>query len=145
MFQNFALMSLGLFVFMRQTVPYQETSREMNWNHPTNNVVGKIPRAQFTGKAGETLTISGTLMPEITGSTLSLLALELMAEKGEAYPLIDGATFLIKGWFVIESISQQSTAFFGDGAPRRIDFSMTLKRTDDSILPDVVDNVMSYL
>lgn len=144
MLQNSAMMSLGLFVFMRQTIPYQETSRELSWNHPTNNVVGKLPRTQFTGKAGETLTLSGTLMPEITGGKMSLTALELMAEKGTPYPLIDGATFMIKGWFVIESISEQATEFFGDGSPRRIDFSMTLKRTDDSMLAEIIDNVMSY-
>lgn len=144
MFQQSALMSLGFFVFMRQTLPYQESSRELSWNHPTNNVVGKLPRTQFTGKSSETITLSGTLMPEITGSKMSLLALELMAEKGKAYPLIDGSTFMIKGWFVIEQISEQCTYFFGDGTPRRIDFSMTLKRTDDSMLVDVVDNIMSY-
>lgn len=144
MFQNFAMMALGYFVFMRQTVPYQDTSRELSWNHPTNNVVGKLPRSQFTGKAGETLTISGTLMPEITGGSLSLLALELMAEQGKAYPLISGSTFMVKGWFVIESISEQQSYFFPDGTPRQIDFSMTLKRTDDSILADIADDVMSY-
>lgn len=145
MLQQTALMSLGFFVFMRQTVPYQETSREMSWNHPTNSVVGKLPRTQFTGKAAETMTISGTLLPEITGGRLSLLALELMAERGKTYPLIDGATFMILGWFVIESISQQSSQFFGDGTPRRIDFTLNLKRTDDSLLAEVIDNVMSYL
>ncbi|KAE9535297.1 phage tail protein [Ursidibacter arcticus] len=145
MLQNIALMSLGFFVFMRQTIPFQETSRDVSWNHPTNNVVGKLPRTQFTGKAGETITLSGTLMPEITGGRMSLLALEMMAEKGVPYPLIDGATFMIKGWFVIESINEQCTELFGDGTPRKIDFSMTLKRTDDSILGDIIDDVMSYL
>lgn len=145
MFQQFAMMSLGYFVFMRQTTPYQETSREMSWNHPTNNVVGKLPRTQFTGKASESLSISGTLLPELTGGRISLTMLEIMAEKGNAYPLIDGASFLIRGWFVIENISVQSSYFFGDGTPRRIDFSMNLKRVDDSMLVDIVDNVMSYL
>lgn len=144
MFQNIALMSLGFFVFMRKTIPYQDSSRELSWNHPTNSVVGKLPRTQFTGKESESITLSGTLMPEITGARMSLLALELMAEKGKAYPLIDGATFLLQGWFVIEKISEQRTAFFGDGTPRKIDFSLTLKRTDDSLLAEVIDNVMSY-
>lgn len=145
MLQQTALMSLGFFVFMRQTVPYQDTSREMSWNHPTNPVVGKLPRTQFTGKASETMTISGTLIPEITGGRLSLAVIKLMAEKGKAYPLIDGATFMVEGWFVIESINEQSSLFFGDGTPRRIDFSLNLKRTDDSLLAAVADDVMSYL
>lgn len=144
MLQQSVMMSLGLFVFMRQTVPYQDSSREISWNHPTNNIVGKLPRTQFTGKAGETVSLSGTLMPEITGGKLSLLALEIMAEKGEPYPLIDGATFMVLGWFVIESISEQQSYFFGDGAARRIDFTLNLKRVDDSPLVDIVDNVMSY-
>lgn len=145
MIQRNALMSLGFFVFMRQTVPFAETSREISWNHPTNSVVGKLPKSQFTGKASETLTLSGTLIPEITGGRLSLSALELMAERGKAYPLIDGATFMVQGWYVIENISVQSSHFFGDGTPRRLDFSLTLKRTDDSLLVDLFDNVLSYL
>lgn len=145
MLQQTALMSLGFFVFMRQSVPYQERSREMSWNHPTNNVVGKLPRTQFTGKSSETISLSGTLLPEFTGGRLSLLALELMAERGKAYPLIDGATFMVLGWFVIESISETSSQFFGDGTPRKIDFSLNLKRTDDSLLADIADDVMSYL
>ncbi len=35
------------------------------------------------------LTLSGVLMPEITGGRLSLLALEQMAEQGKAWPLIE--------------------------------------------------------
>ncbi len=37
------------------------------------------------------LTLSGVLMPEITGGRLSLLALEQMAEQGKAWPLIEGS------------------------------------------------------
>lgn len=145
MLQNFAMMSLGFFVFMRQTTPYQETSREMNWSHPTNAAVGRLPSSQFTGKESETLTISGVLMPEITGGRISLALLEMMAEQGKAYPLIDGGTFMIQGWFVIESISVQSSEFFGDGTPRKISFTLKLKRTDDSMFADVLDNIGSFL
>ncbi|MDP8173141.1 phage tail protein [Pasteurella skyensis] len=145
MLQNSAMMSLGYFVFTRSTIPYQSTSRDLKWRHPTNSIVGNLPRTQFTGKESETITISGTLMPEITGGDLSIKQLELMAEKGTPYPLIDGSNFMIIGWFVIESIQHSGSFFFGDGKARKIEFSMTLKRTDDSILSDIVDDVMSYL
>ncbi|MDH2998093.1 oxidoreductase [Pasteurellaceae bacterium LFhippo2] len=144
MFQNFAMMSLGYFVFTRQTIPYQNTSREMSWSHPSNERIGKMPVSQFTGKAGETITIDGTLMPEVTGGRFSMMALELMAEQGNAYPLISGSSFMIQGWFVIESISQNATQFFADGAPRQIDFSMQLKRVDSSTLADIADEVLGY-
>jgi phage protein U len=145
MLQKTALMSLGFFVFMRQTTPYTETSRELSWRLPENAIIGKLPKVQFTGKGAETMNISGTLIPELTGGRLSLKALELMAERGKAYPLIEGASFMVLGWFVIESISIQSSEFFADGTPRKIDFTLALKRIDDSTTAAFIDNVLSFI
>lgn len=145
MLQNTAMMALGYFIFMRSTVPYQNSSREMTWNHPQNNVVGAMPKSQFTGKAGETIELSGDLYPEITGGNLSLFAFEMMAEQGTPYPLIAGATFMLQGWFVITKISRQDTLFFADGTPRKISFTVSLQRVDDSILSNIVDAVESFL
>ncbi|MFG6028556.1 phage tail protein [Salmonella enterica subsp. enterica serovar Minnesota] len=35
--------------------------------------------------------------------------------------------------FVIESLSQTKTEFFASGMPRRIEFTITLKRVDESL------------
>ena len=121
MFQNFALAALGMFIFARQTVPFQTLDRQSSWRHPTNSVVGAMPKAQFTGKESETVTINGKLIPEITGGRFSIKALELMADSGGAFPLIDGGTFEIIGFFVIESLQETRSELFGDGAPRAID------------------------
>lgn len=145
MLQNFAMMAYGFFVFARSTIPYQETTRTASWRQPSNSVVGAIPRTQFVGKDSETLTINGVLMPSLTGGRISIAMLEMMAEQGEPWPLIDGSSFLILGWFVVEEISETQSYFFEDGAPRRIDFSMKLKRTDDSLLKDIGDLVGSFL
>ncbi|HDL5761502.1 TPA: phage tail protein [Mannheimia haemolytica] len=145
MLQQFAMMSLGYFVFMRLTIPYQDTSREMNWSHVQNDVVGAMPKSQFTGKAGETMEISAELRPEITGGKMSILALEMMAEQGSAYPLISGSTFMVLGWFVIDRISEQETTFFADCTPRAISFSMSLKRVDDSLLANIIDEVAGFI
>nr|DAN41976.1 MAG TPA: hypothetical protein [Caudoviricetes sp.] len=145
MFQNSVLSALGVFVFTRQTVPYQSVDRTASWRHPTNSVVGAMPKAQFTGKDSETVTISGRLAPEITGGKLSLAMLELMAESGAAFPLIDGADFMIVGFFVIESIQETRTEFFGDGTPRLIDFTLNLKRTDDPLLIELAQNAMGTI
>lgn len=48
MFQNFALATLGMFVFTRKTVPFQSLDRTSNWRHPTNAIVGAMPKTQFT-------------------------------------------------------------------------------------------------
>lgn len=141
MFQNFALAALGMFIFARQTVPFQTLDRQSSWRHPTNSVVGAMPKAQFTGKESETVTINGKLIPEITGGRFSIKALELMADSGGAFPLIDGGTFEIIGFFVIESMQETRSELFGDGAPRAIDFTLNLKRTDDPMLIEIADSI----
>lgn len=73
-----------------------------------------------------------TALPEITGGRLSLLALEQMAEQGKAWPLIEGSG-TIYGMYVIEGLNQTKTEFFRDGMPRRIEFTLSLKRVDESL------------
>ena len=40
----------------------------------------------------------------------------------------------IYGLWVIESLSETKTVFFRDGTPRRIEFTLSLKRIDDDQL-----------
>ena len=124
------MMTLGFFVFSRLTVPYQTSQHDMVWRHPTNSRVGARPSAQFLGVGDETLTLSGVLVPEITGGELSLDALRKMADTGKAYPLIEGRG-AVTGFFVIEKISKGHSEFFSDGAARKIEFTIELKRVDE--------------
>lgn len=124
------MMTLGFFVFSRLTVPYQTSQHDMVWRHPTNSRVGARPSSQFLGVGDETLTLSGVLMPEITGGELSLEALRKMADTGKAYPLIEGRG-TVTGFFVIEKISKGRSEFFSDGAARKIEFTIELKRVDE--------------
>ncbi|MGO3395548.1 MAG: phage tail protein [Serratia proteamaculans] len=126
------MMVLGLFVFMRQTAPYQNFEQQIGWRHPSNSRVGQRPATQFLGQDDETITLSGTLLPEFTGGTLSLEALRLMADTGLSWPLIEGTGF-IYGMFVITSLSKTRTVFFKDGAARRIEFTLSLKRVDANL------------
>lgn len=105
------MLALGLFVFMRQTLPYQTMQRDSTFRWPSNARMGKRNAFQYTGPENDTITISGELFPEITGGTLSLSAVRLMAEQGKAWPLIDG-TGMIYGMFVINSVSETGTLFF---------------------------------
>ncbi|HBZ7693668.1 TPA: phage tail protein [Klebsiella quasipneumoniae] len=126
------MMVLGLFVFQLRTVPYQQLQYQRNWRHVTNNRVNRRPTTQFLGPDNDQLTLSGVLMPEVTGGRLSLLALELMAEQGKAWPLIEGGG-TIYGMYVIESLNQTKTEFFASGEARKIEFSLGLKRVDESL------------
>ncbi|CNI46001.1 phage P2 GpU [Yersinia pseudotuberculosis] len=126
------MMALGMFVFMLQTVPYQDFQHQMAWRHPSNARIGLRPISQFLGPDEESITLSGVLYPELTGGKLSLMALQLMAETGKAWSLIEG-NGAIHGMFVIESLERTKSIFFSDGSARKIEFTLSLKRTDESL------------
>ena len=102
--------------------PISNCSIQRNWRHVTNNRVNRRPTTRaILGPGNDQLTLSGVLMPEVTGGRLSLLALELMAEQGKAWPLIEGGG-TIYGMYVIESLKQTKTEFFASGEARKIEF-----------------------
>lgn len=127
------MMTLGLFPFTLGTLPYQQLQQQLKWRLPGNSRVGQRPAYQFLGRDEETITLPGTLMPELTGGDTSLAMLELMADQGKAWPLIEG-TGAIYGFYAIESLDTTRSEFFADGKAQRIDFTLTLKRIDNTLM-----------
>lgn len=125
------MLALGLFVFALKTVPYQQLQRHTQWRHPSNSRIGQRPAHQFTGTGEDSITLSGTLFPEVTGGQISITMLRTMADTGKAWPLIRGDG-IIYGEYVIEDMSETGTLFFRDGAPRQIDFSLKITRVDET-------------
>lgn len=135
------MMILGMFVFSIPTATYQSLQRNNSWNHPSNNRVGDMPAYQFTGKGEDVITLDGSIVPEF-GSQISLTALRLMGDTGKSFPLIAGNGKIYGSW-VIDSLSETQTYFYRNGTPRKIEFSLTLKKTKSagSIISNVVGAV----
>jgi phage protein U len=136
MIHQSVMMALGLFVFGLDTVPYQQLQRQTSWRHPSSSRVGLRPASQFAGPGDDTVTLSGTLYPELTGGRVSMAMLRYMGETGKAWPLLEGTGYFY-GVYVIEDLSETGSVFFADGAARKIDFSLKLKRVDDDV-PDII-------
>ncbi|MGD7095908.1 phage tail protein [Ralstonia pseudosolanacearum] len=138
------MMALGLFVFSLDTAPYQEFQRQVAWRHPSNSRVGRRPAHQYLGPDDETITLTGRLVPELTGGEWTLAVLELMGDTGNAYTLIEG-TGRYYGQFVIESLDTKRSYFFQDGAARVADFTLKLTRIDDGLLSKIASTVSKVL
>lgn len=138
-----AMLALGLFVFGLDTIPYQSFQRSRTWNHASNARVGRRAASQFTGPGDDTITLAGTLYPELTGGKLSLALVSYMADKGKAWPLIEG-TGDYYGLFTITSIDETKSYFFQDGSARKIEFSIVLARVDDET-PDMLGEITPAL
>lgn len=124
------MLALGMFVFSLHTLAYQEMQRQTEWRHAASNRIGAQPSRQFLGRGEDSITLPGLLLPELAGTPSALDALRHMADTGKAWPLVEGTGRLLGLW-VIESLSDNRTLFFQDGAARRIDFTLNLKRIDD--------------
>lgn len=135
------MMTLGMFVFSLETMAYQDFKRQTEYRHPSQSRIGARPSSQFLGVGDDTITLSGWCAAEISRPSVSLDTLRLMANGGEAWPLIEG-TGRLYGLWVIESIEEGRTEFMPDGASRRTEFSLKLKRVDDSRV-DLLGSLLS--
>ncbi len=126
------MMIYGMLPFMRQTLPYDELQHSTDYRWPTNSRVGRRASAQFIGSGDEKITLSGELRPEITGGAVSLLTLKAMADEGRAWPLI-GGNGKIYGMYVTESVAATHSEFYSDGSARKITFTLSLLRVDESL------------
>ena len=127
------MMILGMLVFKRQTLPYTTLVHSAGFRWPTNSRVGARPAAQFLGPDAESLTLSGTLIPEVTGGRDALFMLQAMAASGCAWPLISG-NGIIYGMYVITKIVNTQTELCENGQPKKITFTLDLLRIDETLV-----------
>ncbi|WP_304351066.1 phage tail protein [Comamonas testosteroni] len=127
---NSTLMALGQFVFGIATLAYEEFKRSNSWRHPSNSRVGARGARQFVGVGDDTITLSGWIAPELTGTYSSVAELRAMGDSGQAFALVSG-TGEVFGQYVLVQLSETGTLHYQDGTPRRIAFDLQLERVDD--------------
>lgn len=127
------MMILGMFVFKRRTLPFQSMTQESAYRWGAGSRVGARPTQQFLGIGDENITLVGELHPEITGGNAALSALKEMASGGRAWPLLSGEGQPY-GMFVIESVNGVHSDFLASGTARTINFTLKLKRVDESLV-----------
>lgn len=137
------MLSIGLFVFEVHTAAYQQLQHATAQRWAANNRIGARPSYQYLGPGEESIALDGTLYPEVTGGLSDLSMLKEMAASGKAHTLISGNGHLHGLWF-IDTISETQTVFFKDGSPRKIQFTLHMKRTDDDRV-DQLGELTSYI
>lgn len=121
------MMTLGMFAFALDSVPYEELSLKKAWRFGRTERVGAHAAAQFLGPGEEVASISGAMIPPLAGSYSNMRVLEELASQGEAQPLID-ADGVVWGHYTIELIDKKQSNIMDDGRPRKTDFTIELKR-----------------
>ncbi len=123
------LMALSTFVFDLPTLAYQQFQRQMQWRYGSSERIGARAAYQYLGVGEETIELTGLVAPEFTGTTASIDTLRDMADTGEPFPLVEG-TGVVYGSYVITAVNATHSLFWPDGSPRRVEFTLSLKRVD---------------
>jgi phage protein U len=124
------MMQLGSFQFGIATAAYQELQRTTEWRWPSQDRFGKMPTMQYTGPGADTITLPGVIYPEWNGGVVQLDAMRALGEAGEPHALVGGDGASLGKW-VVERVSEGQTVFAAGGVPRRMEFTLELRRFPD--------------
>lgn len=135
------MMSLGTFQFGIASAAYQELARSTEYRWPSQDRFGQRPVSQFTGIGNDTITLPGVIYPEYRGGLGQLDTMRALAGQGKPQQLIDGRGNVLGMW-AIERVEEKQGVFAAFGAARKQEFTLTIKRVDDS---DVTGNLASAI
>jgi phage protein U len=128
---------LGDFTFKLKTLVPDKIDRETSYRWVKQEPVGAAAIFQYLGAKDpknlvpheEKMTLTGVLYPEYSGQIDHLKRLREMAATGKAHRLVYADTQIGQnmGLWAIKSIKESRSFFWGDGVPRRIEFTLELE------------------
>ena len=121
------MMALGKYRFSIDSAAYQTLQRSTAWRWPAQERLGRAPALQYLGPGEDKIALSGTIYPQFRGGLEQMDALREEAGRGEPLLLVDGRGNVLGRW-VVERVGETQSAFFADGAPRKIEFTLDLVR-----------------
>lgn len=120
------LMALGAFRFGVTGGAYQRLQRAARYRWEKLDRMGRAPALQYLGPDAEDITLEGTIHPHYRGGLRQIEAMRLAAGTGVPMMLVDGLGWVWQRW-VIVSVEETRSVLMADGAPRQIDFRITLR------------------
>ena len=127
------LMCLGQFPFTTDTLTFTQIQRQRTWQYAENSVAKGRKKRQFIGSGEDTVSLPGLIYQEHGfGNRFAIDDLAAMADTGQGFVLVDGSGYLY-GVYNIDSIDETKQILLFDGVPRKIDFTLSLTRVDESL------------
>lgn len=123
---SLVMMALGLFRFGVNSAAYQTWTRSASYRWEKLDRAGRAPAMQFMGPDAEEISLEGVIYPHFRGGLRQVELMRAAARLGQPLMLVDGLGWVWERW-VITSITEKKSVFLADGAPRQIDFAMSLR------------------
>ena len=123
---GFVMMALGAFRFGMAGGAYQTFSRTASYRWSKVNRIGRTPALQYAGPDAQEVTIEGVIYPHFKGGLHQVELMRLQAGLGKPMMMVDGLGWVWSRW-VITRVEERKSVFLRDGAPRKIEFTVTLQ------------------
>lgn len=123
---SLVMMALGSFRFGVNRANYQSFTRSAAWRWEEQPRLGRRPALQYLGPGAEEITLEGVIYPHFKGGLRQIELMRLVASAGQPLILVDGMGWVWDRW-VITAVEERKTLFMADGAPRKIEFTTSLK------------------
>ncbi len=121
-------MGLGTYRFSVFSAAYQRFSRRVGHRWARADRLFRAPAHEYLGPEAEEVEIEGVILSTFDYSVAAWAQLPLMraqAATGLPLMLVDGLGFVWGRW-CLTRVEETQSLFFFDGAPRRIDFRLSL-------------------
>lgn len=126
MLSSLVMMALGGLRFGVNRASYQKFTRMAEYRWEAQDRLGRAPALQYLGPGKEEITLEGVIYPHFKGGLRQIELMRLLARQGQPMILVDGLGWVWERW-VITRVDETKTHFLPDGAPRKIEFSVTLR------------------
>lgn len=123
---SLVMMALGSFRFGMKQDAHQEMQRSSPYRWHAVKRVGRAPALQYGGPGVEEMRLQGVIYPHFRGGLRQVDAMRVQAGTGVPFMMVDGMGWVWKRW-VIVNVSDTKSFFMPDGAPRKIEFTVTLQ------------------
>lgn len=123
---SLVMMALGTFRFGINRASYQTFSRTASYRWAKQDRLGRAPAMQFLGPDADEITLEGVIYPHFKGGLRQVEFMRLMARTGAPMMLVDGLGWAWERWCIV-SVEERKSVFLADGAPRKIEFTITLQ------------------
>lgn len=121
------MMMLGAYPFMLDTAAYQRLKRVSTYRWKQQDRIGRKPAQQYVGPGADQITVTGEILPHWKGGYHQLDLMRAQADRGKPLVLLEGYGGFVLGDWVILKVEETKSELMGDGSPRVIAFSLTLK------------------
>ena len=127
------LMKWGDFGFSIDRAAYNELTKKWQWNWAAQARIGQSDALQCTGKAADTISLSGRVAATFLGVGINQIqAIADLGNEMEPKLMVSGLGNVM-GYWVLRSLTETGNRFVKGGAPRQQTFSAEFAYYGDSL------------